>query len=389
MRKNKQFYTKILDNFDKVSDEEKKRVFKRLSELYNTQMLVSENLEEGVIALTRDTEIRFLNSKASFLLGIPNTCEGKKLREYIENNSFVKSILEFVESDETIYNEIIHDKKNMRILRVNVLPLGFEGKLEGTLILVFDITQIWANEQKLKRAEQLASLTTVAAGIAHEIKNPLGSISIYIQLIEKMISRMKGESEEKKEIKEYCQIVKEEISRLEDTVNSFLFSVRTINLELEEQSICDIITATLNFLKYEIEKNNIEINVHFDKEKIILMLDMKYIKQAFINIIQNSIDALTQKEKKTITIDVTENKDFVEIVIKDNGEGISEKNIKKILEPYFTTKSKGTGLGLTNVVRIIEAHGGTLDIASEEKIGTNVTIKLPSISLDKRLIVGE
>lgn len=389
MRKNKQFYTKILDNFDKVSDEEKKRVFKRLSELYNTQMLVAENLEEGVIALTRDTEIRFLNSKASFLLGIPNTCEGKKLREYIENNSFVKSILEFVESDETIYNEIIHDKKNMRILRVNVLPLGFEGKLEGTLILVFDITKIWANEQKLKRAEQLASLTTVAAGIAHEIKNPLGSISIYIQLIEKMISRMKGESEEKKEIKEYCQIVKEEISRLEDTVNSFLFSVRTINLELEEQSICDIVTATLNFLKYEIEKNNIEINVHFDKEKIILMLDMKYIKQAFINIIQNSIDALTQKEKKTITIDVTENQDFVEIVIKDNGEGISEKNIKKIFEPYFTTKSKGTGLGLTNVVRIIEAHGGTLDIASEEKIGTNVTIKLPSISLDKRLIVGE
>ena len=380
MNRTNQFFDKILQNFDKVSDDEKKKVFQRLSTLWYSQNIIIENLEEGIIAVDNEGVIQGINKKACFLFSIPRDTEGEKLSKYMIVNDTGRSILEIIKSKDSD-TKLLKDNDNERILQINILPIGDSGRIIGTLIKAFDITKTYESAQKLKRAEQLASLTTLAAGVAHEIKNPLGSISIYVQLIEKIIKKnMDNDCQCYKDFREYSDIIKEEISRLEETINSFLFSVRKLELNIEDVNINELILSTVSFLKYEIEKNNVNIDIKFDKDNLILKLDEKYIKQSLINIIQNAIDAMSENKddnKKYIYITLKTIDNYAVISIKDTGIGMKEDTINKIFEPYFTTKRHGTGLGLTNVVRIIEAHNGNITIESEYGKGSEFIIKLP------------
>ena len=380
MNRRNQFFDKILQNFDKVSDNEKKKVFKRLSTLWYSQNIILENLEEGIIAIDDKNAIQGINKKACFLFSIPRNSEGKPLSKYMSSTDIGRSILELMK-DNISDTKLLKDDENERILQINILPIGDSGRIIGTLIKAFDITKTYESAQKLKRAEQLASLTTLAAGVAHEIKNPLGSISIYVQLIDKIIKKnMDNECQCYKDFKEYSDIIKEEISRLEETINSFLFSVRKLELNIEDVNINELILSTIAFLKYEIEKNNVNIDIKFDKDNLVLKLDEKYIKQSLINIIQNAIDAMSDNaddKKKEIFIKLKTVDNYAVISIKDTGIGIKEESLGKIFEPYFTTKRHGTGLGLTNVVRIIEAHNGNVTIESEYGKGSEFIIKLP------------
>ena len=380
MNRRNQFFDKILQNFDKVSDNEKKKVFKRLSTLWYSQNIILENLEEGIIAIDDKNAIQGINKKACFLFSIPRNSEGKPLSKYMSSTDIGRSILELMKENISD-TKLLKDDENERILQINILPIGDSGRIIGTLIKAFDITKTYESAQKLKRAEQLASLTTLAAGVAHEIKNPLGSISIYVQLIDKIIKKnMDNECQCYKDFKEYSDIIKEEISRLEETINSFLFSVRKLELNIEDVNINELILSTIAFLKYEIEKNNVNIDVKFDKDNLILKLDEKYIKQSLINIIQNAIDSMSDNaddKKKEIFIKLKTVDNYAVISIKDTGIGIKEESLGKIFEPYFTTKRHGTGLGLTNVVRIIEAHNGNVTIESEYGKGSEFIIKLP------------
>lgn len=390
MNRANQFFDKFLKNFDKVSDNEKKRIFERLSDLCYSQNTIIENLEEGIISIDINGIIQGINKKACFLFSIPRNCENEPLSKYISDSEIGKIILELIKENDSD-TKLLKDDDNKRIIQINIFPLGERGRIIGTLIKAFDITQTYENSQKLKRAEQLASLTTLAAGVAHEIKNPLGSISIYIQLIEKIIKKnIDNSSQYFSELKDYCSIIKEEIGRLEDTINSFLFSVRKLELNLEEININSLILSTVDFLKYEIENNNINMEIKFDRENLITRIDERYIKQSLINIIQNAIDSILEKKeknyKKEIQIKLKTVDNFALIIIKDNGIGIKEELLPKIFEPYFTTKRHGTGLGLTNVARIIEAHNGNINIESEYKKGTKVIIKLPLLQENQKFL---
>lgn len=390
MNRANQFFDKFLKSFDKVSDNEKKRIFERLSDLCYSQNTIIENLEEGIISIDINGIIQGINKKACFLFSIPRNSENEPLSKYLSETETGKIILELIKENDS-NTKLLKDEDNKRILQINIFPLGESGRIIGTLIKAFDITQTYENSQKLKRAEQLASLTTLAAGVAHEIKNPLGSISIYIQLIEKIIKKnIDNSSQCFVELKDYCAIIKEEIGRLEDTINSFLFSVRKLELNLEEININSLILSTIDFLKYEIENNNINIEIKFDKDNLILRIDERYIKQSLINIIQNAIDSILEKNeknyKKEIQIKLKTIDNYALIIVKDNGIGIKEDMLPKIFEPYFTTKRHGTGLGLTNVARIIEAHNGNINIESEYKKGTKVIIKLPLMQENQKFL---
>ncbi|ADK31891.1 sensor histidine kinase [Brachyspira pilosicoli] len=395
MNRRNQFFDKIIKNFDKVSDIEKKRIIERLALLSNSQNIIIENLEEGIIAIDINGIIQGINKKACFLLSIPRNSEDKAISKCINNTNIGRLILELLEANNTD-TKIIKDDKNDRMLQIDILPLGDSGIIIGTLIKIFDITKSYESAQKLKRAEQLASFTTLAAGVAHEIKNPLGSISIYVQLIEKIIKKnMDNDCQCYNEFRDYCNIIKEEISRLEDTINSFLFSVRKLVLNLEDININSLILSTVDFLKYEIENNNIKIDIKFDIENLILKIDEKYIKQCLINIIQNSIDSIIEKKKhnksdeNNISIKLKLLDNYALISIKDTGIGIKEEELSKIFEPYFTTKRNGTGLGLTNVIRIIEAHNGSFNIESKYGFGSEAIIKLPLMLENQKFLESD
>lgn len=391
MRSTKAFLEKVLNRFDKLSSDELYRLLTHIAKEQNISTLVLDSLYEGVIALDRDGNILTVNKQAAYLLHISNETTGKPLTDVIANSPFKKTIIDVCAKEETVEKVVVTDKRSERIISISQLPLAKQGVLKGTLILIADITENYRNEQELKRAEQLAALTTLAAGVAHEIKNPLGSLDIYIQLIAKVTKRMDANTKEVQEITEYVDIVKEEVGRLEEIVNSFLFSVRKLELQIEKTDMKEIITQTITFLKYEIEKNDVAVHVHFEDNLPPVEMDVRYIKQAMINIIQNAIDALAECDEKDISITCFTQEANRAIVtkIKDTGKGIPKKMLSKVFEPYYTTKRSGTGLGLTNVYRIVEAHHGHVTIQSEEEEGTEITLSLPITPYERKLLTGK
>ncbi len=251
--------------------------------------------------------------------------------------------------------------------------------LEDTyfIIKVKDITETKKIELQLKNIESISALNTLAAGVAHEIKNPLAAIDLHTQVI---LKRIKNGLNVPEEIIEYIKIIDEEQKRLGKIVNDFLLTSRKRELKLSLENINNIIDEVIELLKPEIDENSIKISKEYEKNPDIFV-DKDYLKQAIINVIKNAIEALKIKERENKEIKIftfyEKNIDSVGIKINDNGIGIEQDKLQKIFEPYFTTKSYGTGLGLTIVYKIIKEHDGDIKVESEKNKGTSFTLFLP------------
>jgi signal transduction histidine kinase len=252
-----------------------------------------------------------------------------------------------------------------------------------------DITEKKLREFQLRQAESLAALTNLSAGVAHEIKNPLTSIDIHIQLLNREIQKFdQDDSETTQNVRNFLTIVKEEIDRLNSIVQDFLFAVRPMSLNFSTENINDIITEMIDFLKYELVEAEIDIKLDLAKNMPGVVVDPKYLKQALLNLIKNSVEATESGGEIRVKTEVVGDGD-VAVYIIDNGEGIPEKIMDKIFEPYFTTRRSGTGLGLVIVYKIIKELGGVLTINSKVDEGTEVRVKLPVLERSKKLLTFE
>jgi signal transduction histidine kinase len=286
-------------------------------------------------------------------------------------------------------------KNKQRLLSISVLPLVRNHQVSGSLIYIEDITEKRGKEARLRRAENLASLTTLAAGVAHEIKNPLGSLSIHIQLIQKTLAA--GEAEGKanaktggsynKTIDKYLSVVNEEIARLNQIVVDFLFAVRPMDMELRYGSINSLIAEVAEFVSFELKEARIECVLGLQEDLPSINFDERFMKQALLNLIKNAMAAM--EGGGTLTIKTKAQDDgTILITFADTGVGISDENLPKIFEPYFTTKETGSGLGLTLVFKIIREHQGEITVKSRPGEGTAFIITLPVPQKERRLIGG-
>jgi two-component system, sporulation sensor kinase E len=269
-----------------------------------------------------------------------------------------------------------------KTVSLSIMPLVSEGRVSGNLVHIEDVTEKRAKESRLRRAESLASLTTLAAGVAHEIKNPLGSISIRIQLIQKA---MKGKTSiECDKIERNLDIVNEEIARLNRIVVDFLFAVRPMDTQLVDADLNKLIRELVDFMQYELEYAHVSVVLELESSIPYLLLDERYIKQAVLNLVKNAIAAM--HDGGTLTISTERKDDAVLLTVRDSGVGIPEDNLNKIFEPYFTTKETGSGLGLTLVFKIVKEHGAEISVSSREGMGTAFTIQFPVPQKEKRLL---
>ncbi len=242
-----------------------------------------------------------------------------------------------------------------------------------TDISAIDITEDKRKETRLRRSESLASMTTMAAGIAHEIKNPLAAMQIHLQLLRKAFEKkgsLTGEMAER-----YLSVLEEEISHLNGIAVDFLFAVRPMDVDLRLQHIKPMIDNLAAFVHPELKEHNISFTVKVDEFLPKLEIDVNYLKQALLNIIKNAMNAMETGGR--LTLKVKQSGDFVEISIRDTGCGIDRDSLSKIFEPYFTTKDTGTGLGLTVVYKVVKEHKGDISVESTVGKGTVFTIKLP------------
>ena len=270
-------------------------------------------------------------------------------------------------------------------LSIGVMPVVKEGKIQGDFVYVEDVSNKRAEEARLRRAESLASLTTMAAGVAHEIKNPLGSMSIHLQLMQKILNSEKGGCLE--EMEEYLSIISEEVERLNAIVVDYLFAVRPMDTHPLMGSLNEIIRELVTFMQYELMEADVELDEDLDEKLPDIRIDDKLMKQALLNIVKNALAAMSRGGQLSIATLYKE--DHVVLKISDTGIGIPKEQIQKIFEPYFTTKDNGSGLGLTLVYKVIKEHGGEIHVHSKENLGTTFTILLPVPQTDKKLLGWE
>ena len=223
-------------------------------------------------------------------------------------------------------------------------------------------------ESQLHLAERLAALGQMVAGISHEIKNPLGIIRSTAELL----GEMPDANETQKRL---SGVIKEESTRLNQIVTEFLDFARPQVPNLQECQLEEIIEKNLSFIRPELEKKGIQVQDNLNGRSFRLRADHDLLYRAFLNILINAIQSM--QDGGTIDIKVEEARDTFQIEIEDTGCGISEENADKIFNPFFTTKEKGSGLGLSIVRKIIEGHRGTIDIQSREGEGTRVEVQLP------------
>ncbi|WP_335869572.1 ATP-binding protein [Bacillus sp. 2205SS5-2] len=248
-------------------------------------------------------------------------------------------------------------KKNNRVVEVI-----------GTAI---DITKEKQNEERIKKTEKLAMVGELAAGIAHEIRNPLTSLKGFTQMIQKEV--------QEDHLKQYVEIMLDELDRINSIVNEFMMIAKPHeNIKICKHNLSNLLYGVLNLIKPEAMLKGISITAAIDSS-IEGECDGNQIKQVLINLLQNAIDA-SLETKRDIHISLKKvDEHWYTIKIQDGGTGISLERQKKLFEPFYTTKEKGTGLGLMVCKRIIEYHQGHILVESKENLGTKVTLTLPTV----------
>ena len=223
-------------------------------------------------------------------------------------------------------------------------------------------------ETQLNQAERLAALGEMVAAVSHEIKNPLG----IIRSTSELLGGMPGADDAQKRL---SQVITEESTRLNRIVTEFLDFARPQVPNFERCDLKEILEKNLLFLGPELEKRKIEVHHNLDGKSLLLMADHGLLYRAFLNVLINASQAI--QELGSIDVTVREMPGHYLVDIEDSGLGISLENLKRIFNPFFTTKEKGSGLGLSIVRKIIEAHHGSIRIESSEGKGTKVEISLP------------
>ncbi|MDA2008610.1 PAS domain-containing sensor histidine kinase [Bacillus cereus group sp. Bcc09] len=242
------------------------------------------------------------------------------------------------------------------------------------MIIVRDITERKKTEELLNKSDTLAAIGQLAAGVAHEVRNPLTVIKGFIQLFQ-----INKEDQEK-----YFDLMLSEIERIEAILQEFLSIAKTDEISTEKKNIYQIFKNVVSLMNTKAIMTNIQVELYTNSKDIIIECSENQLKQVFINILQNSIEAMPDGGE--ISIHIKEiGKDGIIISVIDKGIGIPEERIKRLGEPFYSTKEKGTGIGLMLSYKIIESHQGNISIMSEVGVGTTVTIYLPKIQSKKPL----
>jgi signal transduction histidine kinase len=246
-------------------------------------------------------------------------------------------------------------------------------------MILRDITESRRSVQETIESERLNALTLLAAGVAHEIGNPLNSLHIHLQLMERKVRELNDNA--KAELQDSIGVARSEIARLDSIVAQFLRAIRPSRPQLHPENINAIVEEAVRFFTPEIQDRAIVVEQELRSDLPRLQIDRGQMKQAFYNVIKNSLEAM--KRRGILRIHTDMNDTHVLISFVDTGGGMSAEDLSRVFEPYFTTKSSGTGLGLLIVRRIVREHGGELSIESSEGKGLTLTIRLPYI--DKRV----
>jgi signal transduction histidine kinase len=402
------FLEKLIERLGRIGPEDVQNYFLRLAQEKGFLETVFNAIQEGIIVTDSKGHITYLNDAACGLFGVEaGEVIGKRLEERIRGldwRSLTQSGGPVSHDMEIFYPE-------NRFINFYIVPLVMEpreavaagdesglsarradGRAQprsstpatgpeqvGHVMILRDITRSRRTAQQTIESERLNALMLLAAGVAHEIGNPLNSLHIHLQLMERSVQKLHDGA--RAELEQSIEVARSEVNRLDSIVTQFLKAVRPSRPQLRPENVNTIIEEAVRFFSPELRDREIGVEQELRSDLPLLQLDRDQMKQAFYNVIKNSLEAVHRHGTLRIRTDMDDTHVIVRFV--DTGGGMSAENLSRVFEPYFTTKPSGSGLGLLIVRRIVREHGGELSIKSSEGKGLTVIIRLPYI--DKRI----
>ncbi|MGV8082948.1 MAG: nitrogen regulation protein NR(II) [Coriobacteriia bacterium] len=263
------------------------------------------------------------------------------------------------------------DGRELRVQATTSRMMAVHGESLGAVVTIEDLSEVRALTDQLIRADRLAAMGQLTAGLAHEVRNPLGVIRATVQLLEDA----RGDAARTSYA---AGVIKQEIDRLDRVIKALLDFGRPSKPMLLKTDVRDVLSDVVLFTTRFGRQFGVEIVLNLAEEPLFVRGDADQLKQVFLNLITNAVQAM-ENTGGTITVTARRERYFIEVSIADNGPGISEDNLPRVFDPFFTTHAEGTGLGLTIVHRIIDDHGGHIEVESGKR-GTTFRIRLPMVS---------
>ncbi len=362
--------------------------------IYNEILL--QNLTTGVVAADADGRITVFNQEAAQIAGL-NTNGGERTVGDLPAplRDIIQTTLTSGERQEDREVELRAAAGSTFARASSATFRGQGGELLGALMVVTDITALKRLELQIRRSDRLASLGTLSAGMAHEIKNPLVSIKTFAQLLPERYQESDFRAT-------FSSLIVHEIDRIDSLVNQLLRFARPAKPLLRPMHVHEVLEKTFQLVQHRLYQKEIKINRMFEASLDTIRADSDQMEQVFLNFFLNAMDAMKRGGELTVETEIRTGDSLVTrllpadeerhealcISIRDTGEGIKKEDIARVFDPFFTTKDFGTGLGLSVVHGIIEEHGGQIEVESDVAKGTVFHIFLPLVHFDQEVVAA-
>ena len=382
---NSGFIEKLIARLDRLSPRQVQGLVDRLVRERGFLENVFDALQEGVLILDPDGAVTFLNGAACGFFGLQaEESVGQSLDTLVRGLDWASLV---GPGRQTVNRDLEVFYPDNRFLNFYLSPLAedVDGKEEllGYVMLVRDITQSRRETEEAIESEKLNALTLLAAGVAHEIGNPLNSLGIHLQLLERKAGDLPPD--DRKNLDEHLTTARNEIQRLDTLLKEFLHAIRPASPLRKPGNLNKVIEDTLTLLAPELKERNVSVHLDLDDQLASLPLDADQLKQAFFNLLKNAYQALPGSGGE-VHIDSRCNEYEIVISVQDNGSGIAPEVMGSLFEPFRSGRKTGTGLGLLIVRRIVREHGGEIEVESEEGEGTTVRLYFPIVEKRVRFI---
>jgi two-component system, sporulation sensor kinase E len=395
------FLDKVLGRLGRLDTEGLQTVVQRLARERSLLETLFNTIEDGVLVVDEGGCVVYFNQAVTRLIGLQPSAEGQHLNEILPEVDWEKlSHFDKNGGQHVVRHEFEVEYPRPRFLRLYAAPLdGEHAGSSGVALILHDATEARQKTFDAIESERVQALTLLAASVAHEIGNPLNALHIHLQLMEREVKKLKPSGARNRaqvltghaetadvaaKLEQYLSVAKGEINRLDYIVTQFLQAIRPTPLQLKPVALNEVVERTLELLRPELDNRGITIKTKLTRQLPATPIDPTQVQQALVNLVKNAMQAMTRGG--TLTLQTGESPEAVWVSVADTGGGIPQEQINRIFEPFYTTKKKGTGLGLMIVQRIVRAHAGRIELDSHVGRGTTFRIWFPLQEKKPRLL---
>lgn len=377
---------RVLGRLDDLDEVNLGILVQRLARERKLLETVFDVIRDGVLVLDDEGFLTYSNQQGRTLIGLrDNNSEKINIRKASPE---IARALGLDRKQDSSYPEVVMREMQItypetRQLRIYAVPIERSDQKDeasnkaGLAVVMTDVTEELDDLNAKIESEKVSSIMDLAAGVAHELGNPLNSINIHLQLLQRNL-----DANEKSQKSLYSCI--KEVKRLDGIIAHFLKAIRPTDPDLKKINLLQIIEETVRLREKEIHAKKTSVSMEAGVREPMIHADAEQIKQVFFNVIGNALDAVGENSDIRIITGIDDNYVFAKIV--DQGSGIKKEDISRVFEPYFTTKKSGHGIGMMIVHRIMRDHGGEVGIDSKEGSGTIVTLNFPRKSIQRTLL---